>query len=89
MSGRQSAACAFALDLVERGVSIRQAAMRAGVAYSTAWRALKRQEMATMAAQHKAVFAVLGTHEELRRDQKLRAKGIKPRPLLGQLPEDE
>jgi len=34
--------------------------------------------------------ATSGTgHEELRRDQKLRAAGIKPRPLLGQLLEEE
>ena len=64
MSGRQSAACAFALDLVASGISIRQAALRAGVAYSTAWRALKRQERATRAAQHRAAFAVVDAHKE-------------------------
>ena len=89
MSARQSAAADRALRSIASGMSMYAAAKKHKLAYSTVWRAVQRQAKAVRAAQNGAVFEVLGTHEELRRDQKLRAAGIKPRPLLGQLPEEE
>ena len=79
MAARQSAATYRALRSIASGMSMYAAAKKHRLAYSTVWRAVQRQAKAVRAAQDRAVFEVLGTHEELRRDQKLRAAGIKPR----------
>ncbi len=44
MSARQSSATDKALKLIARGVGKARAAKQAGIAYSTLWRAIKRQE---------------------------------------------
>lgn len=44
MGAHQSAAADKALRLVQRGISIREAAKRTGLALSTIYRALKRQQ---------------------------------------------
>ena len=49
MSGRQSAATDKAIKLVLRGSTMAAAARKAGVSYTTLWRALKRLKRADRA----------------------------------------
>lgn len=53
MTGRNSAATDRALRLVARGMTPSEAARKAGIAYPTIWRAMKRvRDRALAAAPH-------------------------------------
>lgn len=54
MSARQSSATDRALRLVARGVPAPEAARRAGIAYTTLWRALRRNKPQPTAKQELA-----------------------------------